>query len=319
VARTQQAALSEITAVLPSPPGVLPLTERRARAQPALLIPLSGLGSVEFARAAGTSSTFDLVLHARDGAAHEARIHRCFVRAGAVFPVHPVSASTSLTLLCCMCACWVRRNTLRVACRQAERFLCSRRLPSAHLVSNTWGTTPSSRCARSARDVMEILLTGVLMACACERWRLVALGGARPAGCRHPVSAAGRGAQFTSIPRAELTGLAAYVAERRLPVGAADVAAAAAARAHDAVRSPAGEDDEDSEEARAPACTASRSALKQHRSRQAACLAGACVSMAEGQRLAVLQQVWGARNCSLAEHGCTAAPSGRADAGGRMH
>jgi hypothetical protein len=99
VARTQQAALSEITAVLPSPPGVLSLTERRARAQPALLIPLSELGSVEFARAAGTSSTFDLVLHARDGAAHEARTHRCFVRAGAVFTVHPVSASTGLR--CC--------------------------------------------------------------------------------------------------------------------------------------------------------------------------------------------------------------------------
>lgn len=40
-------------------------------AQPALLIPLAEVGSVEFARAAGTSSTFDLLLHARDGAMHE--------------------------------------------------------------------------------------------------------------------------------------------------------------------------------------------------------------------------------------------------------
>ena len=80
-----------------------------------------------------------------------------------------------------------------------------------------------------------------------------------PAGCGHPVSAAGRGVQFTSIPRAELTGLAAYVSERRLPVGSADVAAVAAARAHGALRGPAGEDDEDSEEVRAPACVTSRS------------------------------------------------------------
>jgi len=40
-------------------------------AQPALLIPLAEVGSVEFARAAGASSTFDLLLHARDGATHE--------------------------------------------------------------------------------------------------------------------------------------------------------------------------------------------------------------------------------------------------------
>ena len=41
--------------------------------QPALLLPLDDIGSVEFARAAGTSSTFDLLLHARDGSTHEAR------------------------------------------------------------------------------------------------------------------------------------------------------------------------------------------------------------------------------------------------------
>ena len=42
-------------------------------AQPALLIPLAEVGSVEFARAAGASATFDLLLHARDGASHEVR------------------------------------------------------------------------------------------------------------------------------------------------------------------------------------------------------------------------------------------------------
>ncbi|KAK9819373.1 hypothetical protein WJX81_008487 [Elliptochloris bilobata] len=39
--------------------------------RPALLLPLAEIGSVEFARAAGTSSTFDLLLHARDGTTHE--------------------------------------------------------------------------------------------------------------------------------------------------------------------------------------------------------------------------------------------------------
>lgn len=46
--------------------------------QPALLLPLDDIGSVEFARAAGTSSTFDLLLHALDGSTHEARAWHSF-------------------------------------------------------------------------------------------------------------------------------------------------------------------------------------------------------------------------------------------------
>ena len=45
-------------------------------AQPALLVPLAEVGSVEFARAAGASATFDLLLHARDGATHEVPLAR---------------------------------------------------------------------------------------------------------------------------------------------------------------------------------------------------------------------------------------------------
>ena len=57
--------------------------------------------------------------------------------------------------------------------------------------------------------------------------------------------------QFTSIPRAELAGLTAYVAQHRLPVGAADVAAAAAPRERAApgAADGAADDDGDSEEA----------------------------------------------------------------------
>ena len=56
--------------------------------------------------------------------------------------------------------------------------------------------------------------------------------------------------QFSSIPRSELPALSAYVAERRLPVGAADVAAAAAPRAAATGADPAEEENEDSDEVR---------------------------------------------------------------------
>ena len=56
--------------------------------------------------------------------------------------------------------------------------------------------------------------------------------------------------QFTSIPRAELAGLTAYAAQHRLPIGAADVAAATAPRERAAPgATDCAEDDEDSEEA----------------------------------------------------------------------
>ena len=57
--------------------------------------------------------------------------------------------------------------------------------------------------------------------------------------------------QFTSIPRAELAGLTAYAAQHRLPVGAADVAAAAAPRERAAPGAADGAEDDEggSEEA----------------------------------------------------------------------
>jgi hypothetical protein len=181
--------------VLSSPSGVLSLTEQCARAQPALLIPLSELGSVEFARAAGTSSTFDLVLHARDGAAHEARMHRLSQKRGQCFP-GTLQARAEL-LFCAAHALTVRGAThlalhvvrqsgssARGGCRQ--RFLAAIHGDNAMVM-------PCQDCT----GVVETPLTQVSMACAHEQWRLVALGGTSLLGAATPcqLQAAARSSQ----------------------------------------------------------------------------------------------------------------------------
>lgn len=62
--------------------------------------------------------------------------------------------------------------------------------------------------------------------------------------------------QFTSIPRAELAGLTAYAAQHRLPVGAADVAAAAAPRERAAPGAADGAEDDDGDSEEACPCRA---------------------------------------------------------------
>ena len=62
--------------------------------------------------------------------------------------------------------------------------------------------------------------------------------------------------QFTSIPRTELAGLTAYAAQHRLPLGAADVAAAAAPRERAAPGAADGAEDDDGDSEEARSCAA---------------------------------------------------------------